>query len=141
MVINMKAYSSILIYAAILALQSCNYITVTSYNTKKKIILEKPSAFLCERIVDFRIAEGGWPISKLDFLNKGIKYYEAIKDFPYQTIEFKIKDSTEMTFYFNNHIKDIENYNKTKKVNLKSFNGKIKFWKKGDKFLWKIKMN
>ena len=95
-------------FFVVTALLSCNHFTATPHS-KKQQLMERPSPFLCDRIVDFRIAEGGWPTSKLDFSNKGIKYYEAIKDFPYQTTDFKIKDSTEMIFYFSNNIKDINN--------------------------------
>jgi hypothetical protein len=129
----------VLYFIAIIALLSCKYFTATPHS-KKQQLLERPSAFLCDRIVDFRIAEGSWPTSKLDFSNKGIKYYEAIKDFPYQTTEFKIKDSTEMTLYFSEHIKDIARYKRTQKIDLNSFNGNIHFWKENEKFLWKINM-
>jgi hypothetical protein len=141
LVMNIRkiAFTFYCFFVASIILQSCNDFTITPHS-KKQQLLERPSAFLCDRIVDFRIAEGGWPTSKMDFSNKGIKYYEAIKDFPYQTIEFKIKDSTEMTFYFSNHIKDIAKYKKTKKIDLNSYNGNIHFWKEDGKFLWKINM-
>lgn len=128
-----------LYFFVIIGLLSCNHFTATPHS-KKQQLLERPSALLCDRIVDFRIGEGGWPISKLDFSNKGIKYYEAIKDFPYQTTEFKIKDSTEMIFYFSDNIKDIKKYDRTKKIDLNSYNGNIHFWKEDGKFLWKINM-
>jgi hypothetical protein len=139
----MKVKKFILVFAYLFItafiLPSCNNFTVTPHS-KKQQLMERPSAFLCDRIVDFRITEGGWPISKIDFSNKGIKYYEAIKDFPYQTTEFKIKDSTEMTFYFRDNIKDIERYKKNKKIDLNSYNGNIHFWKEDGRFLWKINM-
>jgi hypothetical protein len=132
-------YTTVCVFIAINVLQSCNYFTYTPHS-KKQRLFERPSAAICDKIVDFRIAEGGWPISKQDFMNKGLKYYEVIKKFPYQTIEFKIKDSTEMIFYFRDNIKDIEHYKKTKKRDLNSFNGNIHFWKENEKFLWKINM-
>jgi hypothetical protein len=138
---KVKKFILVFVYVFITAniLLSCNNFTVTPHS-KKQQLMERPSAFLCDRIVDFRIAEGGWPINKMDFSNKGIKYYEAIKDFPYQTTEFKIKDNTEMTFYFRDNIKDMERYKKNKKIDLNSYNGNIHFWKEDGRFLWKIKM-
>jgi hypothetical protein len=122
-----------------LLLSSCEYF---SYSRHSKIerLTERPSATICDNIVNFRIVQGGWPTSKEDFMYKDVRNYEAMKDFPYQTTEFKIKDSTEMTLYFSNHIKDVIKSQKTQKSDLNSFRGNIHFWKAGDKFLWKINM-
>ncbi len=120
-------------------MSNCNYISYTPHSKTRRLI-ERPSPIICDRIVDFRLEAGGWPISKQDFMNKGLKYYEAIIDFPYQTTSFKIKDSTEMTFYFYDHIADIKKEAKTKKTDLNGFNGNIHFWKEGGRFLWEINM-
>ena len=101
---------------------------------------ETPSVLLFERIIDFRIEQMGWPISKIDFMNKGIKYYEVFQDFPYQTTTFKIIDSNTMVFSFSEHIKDIKNYNKTQKIDLNSYGGTVRFFKENEKFIWKLKM-
>jgi len=118
----------------------CNYVT---YNPKgkKKQLQATPSVLIFDRMVDFRIKEGGWPISMEDFKSKDIRYYEVVNEFPYQTTQFKIKDSNNMVFYFSDHISDQKEYDKTRKVDLNSYNGNVRFWKEGDKFLWKIKMN
>jgi hypothetical protein len=120
-------------------LQSCNYFTYTPHSKRQRLV-ERPSVAICDKIVDFRYSEGGWPTSRQDFMNKGLKYYEVIKDFPYQNTEFKIKDSTEMTFYFGGHIQDAKRALKTKKTDINNYNGNIHFWKEGGKFLWKINM-
>lgn len=118
----------------------CNYFTYVPKG-KKKQLQETPSVLILDRMVDFRIEQGGWPSSKQDFISKGIKYYEVFNNFPYQTTTFKIKDSNNMVFTFSDHIKDIDRYNKTGKADLNGYNGTVTFWKEGDKFLWKIKMN
>jgi hypothetical protein len=128
-----------LITAIVFTQLSCNNFTFRPHS-KKQQSLERPSIVLCDRIVDFRVAEGSRPTSLSDFMNKGIKYYEVASNFPYKTTEFKRKDSTEMTFYFSNHIKDIKNYDKSQKIDLNSYNGNIRFWKEGGRFVWKINM-
>jgi hypothetical protein len=137
---KVKNLYQVSLFIAIVFIQlSCNNFTFRPHS-KKQQSKEQPSVLFCDRIVDFRLAEGGWPNSMSDFMNKGIKYYEVANNFPYQTTEFKRKDSTEMTFYFSNHIKDIKNYNKTQKIDLNSYNGNIRFWKEGGKFVWRINM-
>jgi hypothetical protein len=136
----MKAFLNIALTVVLfICMISCNHFTYRPHSIKAKM-LERPSISICVKIVEFRIAEGGWPISKQDFMNKGIKYYEEMKDFPYQTTEFKIKDSNNMVFYFRDNIKDIERYKKTQKGDFNGFHGNIVFWKEGDRFLWKINM-
>ncbi|MCP9749563.1 hypothetical protein [Ferruginibacter sp. HRS2-29] len=134
----MKRLSILVLAVALLA--GCNYVT---YNPKgkKKQRQATPSVLIFDRMVDFRIKEGGWPSSMEDFKSKDIRYYEVVNGFPYQNTEFKIKDSNNMVFYFSNHISDMKEYDKTQKVDLNSYNGNVRFWKEGDKFLWKIKMN
>jgi hypothetical protein len=123
-----------------LLIGSCNYVTYTP-KTKKQSFHEKPSPLIFDRIVDFRIEQMGWPISKSDFMSKGKKYYEVFEDFPYLVADFKVIDSNRMTFYFSSHIADMERYNRTGKVDLNSYGGKVRFYKENDKFIWKIKMN
>jgi hypothetical protein len=135
----MKRASTYITGWLLLILISCNYVT---YNpkSKKKQLQATPSVLIFERMVDFRIEQGGWPSSMEDFRSKGIRYYEVVNDFPYQSTQFKIKDSNNMTFYFADHISDIKEYNKTQKTDLNAYNGSVRFWKEGEKFLWKIKM-
>ena len=45
-----------------------------------------------------------------------------------------------MVFYFDQHVKDVANYNATRKVDLNSYAGEVRFYKEEGKFLWKIKM-
>lgn len=129
-------YSIFVVFAFV----SCNYVTYTP-RSKKNIRRETPSIVLFDRIVDFRIEQMGWPVSKTDFISKGIKYYEVFEDFPYQETRFHIIDSNHMTFYFYNHKKDIEKAKRTNKVDLNSYNGSVRFYKENGKFIWKLKMN
>ena len=117
---------------------SCNYITFTPRSKKNKL-KEAPSLVIFDRIVDFRIEQMGWPTSKTDFISKGIKYYEVFENFPYQYTDFNIIDSNTMIFTYSQHIKDQKNYEKTKKVDLNSYSGRVKFYKENGKFIWKIK--
>jgi hypothetical protein len=134
-----KLLFSFFLFLGLLLFNSCNYFSYTRH-TKIERLSERPSAVICDNIVNFRIIQGGWPTSKEDFMYKDVRNYEALKDFPYQTTEFKIKDSTEMTLYFRDHIKDVIKSQKTNKSDLNSFQGNIHFWKEADKFLWKINM-
>jgi hypothetical protein len=118
---------------------ACNQFTFTP-RSKKNIRSETPSILVFERIVEFREKEMGWPVSKTDFMNKGIRYYEVMKDFPYQSIEFKIIDSNNMVFTFSDHIKDARNYAETNKIDLNAYQGSVRFYKENEKFLWKLKM-
>ncbi len=136
----MKLLSGFLYVILILiCFAQCNYVSYTP-KSKRDRSLSRPSALIFDRMVDFRIEQGSWPASRQDFIGKGIKYYEVLNDFPYQTTEFKIRDSNTMTFYYSNHIKDIKQYNKTKKVDLNSYSGHVDFYKENNKFLWKIIM-
>jgi hypothetical protein len=120
-------------------ISSCNYVTYTP-RSKSNIRREKPSIFLCERIVDFRVEQGYWPVSKEDFITKGKKYYDAFQGFRYNYTHFKIIDSNTMRFYFTDHIADLENHNQTQKTDLNKYGGYVKFFKVNDKFAYKIKM-
>lgn len=91
-------------------------------------------------MVEFRIEQGGWPYSMSDFISKGKKYYEVFDYFPYLNNDFKIKDSNHMTFYFSQHIADMEAYKRTGKSELNAYGGHVKFYKENDKFIWRIKM-
>ena len=71
---------------------------------------------------------------------KDAKYNLSIIDFPYQNIRFEITDKDNMTFYFDQYIKDVQKYSKTEKVDLNSYHGKVKFFTESGKFLWKVKM-
>lgn len=132
-------YGFLLAFFLLICFEQCNYVSYTPKSNRNRS-LARPSALIFDRMVDFRIEQGGWPISRQDFIGKGIKYYEVLNDFPYQTTEFKIKDSNTMTFYFSEYIQDIERYKKTQKVDLNSYSGHVNFYKENGKFLWTIAM-
>ncbi len=135
----MKTIILFFVAGAILLISCRNFTYIPK--SKKKQLRETPSVLIFDRIVDFRIEQGGWPTSKEDFISKGTKYYEVFNDFPYLTTIFKIADSNRMIFFFSDHIKDKTRYNETKQTDVNSYNGSVKFWKENGKFLWKIKMN
>jgi len=136
----MKYIRIIFAFLLILFITSCNYFSFTprSKNNKSK---EEPSILIFDRIVDFRIEQMGWPVSKTDFISKGKKYEEVFKDFSYQYTTFTIIDSNRMNFSFSEHIKDIREYEKTNKSELNQYRGTARFFKENGKFIWKLKMN
>lgn len=134
----MQRFFKILLVVGLLS-TSCNYVTFTP-RSKKNVRRETPSLLIFDRMVDFRLEQMGWPTSKMDFMSKGIKYYEVFENFPYQETNFKIIDSNTMVFAFSQHIQDINNYKKTNKVDLNSYGGSVRFFKENDKFIWKLKM-
>ncbi len=117
---------------------ACNYVTYTPRSKKNKLE-EAPSILIYDRIIEFRIEQMGWPTSKMDFMSKGIKYYEVFQNFPYQYTNFKIIDSNTMIFTFSEHIKDVQKFEKTQKADFNSYGGTVKFFKEKDKFIFKIK--
>ena len=131
---------TIITFTCVLQLAACNYVTYTP-RSKGNIRKETPSIILLERIVDFRTVHNSWPVSREDFISKGVKYYEVMHNFPYAATTFKVIDSNTMTFSFSNHIKDQENYNTTGKVDLNAYSGSVKFFKQDGRFVWKLKMN
>ncbi len=124
----------------ILVFTSCNYFTYIP-RSKTAVRRAAPSILLLEKIVDFRVEQHSWPVSREDFISKGIKYYEAFKRFNYTETWFKVIDSNTMVFYFTGHVTDIDDYNTYRKINLNSYNGRAKFFRQKDKFIWKLKMN
>ena len=140
-VLQMKNIIRALTIATIvLIFTSCNYITYIP-RSKASVRRAAPSMLLLEKIADFRVEQHSWPVSTEDFISKGTKYYNAYKDFNYTETWFKIIDSNTMVFYFTGHIVDIEDYNASQKINLNSYNGRAKFFKQNDKFIWKLTMN
>lgn len=121
-------------------LASCNYITYTP-RSKKNIQREKPSVVLLNAIIDYRLVHLDWPVSREVFIGTGKKYRDAFEGFPYSYTRFKIIDSNTMYFYFSGHIKDERNFNETQKVDLNSYSGRVQFYKKQDRFVWKLKMD
>jgi hypothetical protein len=128
---------SFVIFLAV-SINACNYVTYTPRSAKNKLA-EKPTALLFDRIIDFRVEYNSWPVSKEDFISKGNKYKDAFKDSPYLTVEFKRKDSNNMTLYYTDHLKDVETNKRTNKTELNSYRGSVKFYKEHDRFLWKSK--
>ena len=131
-----KAFAFILL----ISFYSCNYVTYSPKN-KKKQLREKPSVIIFDRIIDFRLEQKGWPVSKTDLMSKGTKYYYIFEDFPYQTTVFKIIDSNKMIFYFSNHINTNTTFQKPNKIDLNAYGGHVKFYKENNKFIWELKMN
>lgn len=131
---------TIFVLLIVIAVTGCNYFSFTPRSSTNKY-REMPTAQLYEKIVEFREIHGNWPVSRQDFISKDIKFYKALEGFKYRTVEFKIKDSDNMTFYFSDHIIDVEKEKATKKSELNAYGGHVVFYKENGKFLWKVKMN
>lgn len=99
----------------------------------------KPSIAIMERIVEFREKYNVWPTTKEEFMSKDQRYSAAFEDFPYLSTEFKIIDNNNMTFYFKQNVKNIENYEKNGVKDPLIYRGYVKFYKEGEKFVWKMK--
>ena len=118
---------------------ACKFITITP-RSKRNIYRERPSTLLLDKIIDFRLVQLGWPVSKKDFMSYGVQYYKSFEGFPYSYTWFKIIDSNKMIFYFSGHFQDERNYRKTNKIDLNSYHGRVTFYKVENKFVWKLKM-
>ena len=135
-----RIIGTFIVSALLVVLGSCNYFTYTP-RSKAAVRRAAPSILLLEKIADFRVEQHSWPVSREDFISKGIKYYDAYKSFNYTQTEFKVIDSNTMIFYFTGHIVDVEDYKTSQKTNLNSYNGRAKFFRQNDKFVWKLTMN
>ncbi|HET9430355.1 MAG TPA: hypothetical protein VFO70_04220, partial [Chitinophagaceae bacterium] len=118
---------------------ACNTMTYTP-RSRKNIQREKPSVVLLDRIIEYRIEQNAWPFSREEFISRGIKFKEAFAGFPYLQTKFKVIDQETMIFTFWEHIRDVENYKQTNKIDLNSYAGEVRFFKENDKFIWKLKM-
>lgn len=118
---------------------SCSYVNYTPRNQSQRDAA-RPSPVLLNRIIEFREKYFGWPVSKDEFIYKDPRYKEAFAGFPYLSTQFKIIDGDNMIFYFDQHIKDEENYKTTGKTDLNAFHGKATFYKQNGTFIWKVKM-
>ena len=136
----MKHIYFVAIASLTMLVSACQYVTYTP-RAKAQKRREKPSIFICESIVDFRLEQGRWPVSKEDLITKGKKYYDAFNGFRYTFTHFKIKDSNTMTFYFDHHIADNAIAEQTNVVDLNGFRGRVRFYKVKDRYIYKIKMN
>jgi hypothetical protein len=136
----MKLLYFVAIVTLAMQVSACQYFTYTPRHRSQKQ-REKPSIFICERIVDFRREEGRWPASKEELMAKGKKYYDAFKGFRYYYTQFKTKDSNTMVFYFGEHMADEAWAAQTNKTDLNAYRGKVRFFKVKDKFAYKIKMD
>lgn len=136
----MKHIYFVSIFSLSLLVSACNYFTYTPRHRNQKRP-EKPSIFIYEKIVEFRLEQGRWPSTKEDMITKGQKYYDVFKGFKYNHTRFKIKDSSTMTFYFSEHIADEANFAQTQLTELNAFRGRVRFFKVKDKYAWKVKMN
>ena len=128
-----------IVFASIVFFTSCNKIIYIP-RSKKNIQREKPSVVLLNRMIEFREEFNTWPYSKEGFISKGKKYIDAFDGFPYLETRFKVIDEDRMIFFFFNHKKDQARYEKTKQIDLNSYAGKVKFYRKGNKFIWELKM-
>ena len=135
-----KGIKNSIIISCIVFFTSCNYFTYTP-RSKKNIQREKPSVVLLNRIIEYREEFHDWPYSQQGFASKGKKFMDAFEGFPYLETRFKVIDDDRMIFFFSDHKKDNERYEKTRQIDLNSYGGEVKFYKKDNKFIWKLKMH
>ncbi len=114
----------------------CNYVNYKPISKKEKIQQRLPIT-LFDKIIAFRIDQHSWPISKEDFISKGVTYKQAMESFQFMTIKFDIKDSNNMRLTYYDHPKDIDRRNESGKIELNQNIGIIQFTKEKDQFIWK----
>lgn len=124
---------------ALLIVYGCNYITYTPHS-KKQQQHAKPSIVLLNYMAEFREKNNAWPNSKDEFASTSAKYKQAINEFPYLNIRFKVVDQDKMTFYFDSHIHDVEQQKTINKLYLNAYGGEVIFYKENGKFIWKTIM-
>ena len=117
---------------------SCNYITYTPRSKAKKHH-EAPSVMLLYKIAEFREEYNEWPSSKEYLTSKEKKYKDAFEGFKFLYTSFNIVNNDKMIFSYSRHIEDEANFKTTKKIDLNNYNGEVKFYKEGGKFIWKIR--
>src|SRR5215218_9629131 len=93
----------------------CNYVTITPHS-KLEQQQAKPSINLLECIVEFWEMHTVWPQTKEEFTTASSKYKNSMSNFPYLNTRFKIINQDKMTFYFDEHIKDVENQKQKNKT-------------------------
>lgn len=135
----MSIYFPRIAFILISSLLACNTVTYTP-RSRKNIQREKPSVVLLDRIIEYRIEQNAWPFSREEFIAGATKYKDAFAGFPYLQTKFKVIDQETMIFTFWEHIRDVENYKQTNKIDLNSYAGEVRFFKENDKFIWKLKM-
>jgi len=136
----LKKFMHLKVFVIVLLIsQGCNITTFTAHN-KQEQQHAKPSVRLIESIIEFRETYKKWPQSKEEFISENLMYKESFSDFLYLYTRFKIIDQDNMTFYFDQHRDDVQNYETNKKVDLNALAGEVKFYKSNEKFVWSIKM-
>src|SRR5258705_13867835 len=111
-----------ILFACIIFFASCNWFTYTP-RSKKNIQREKPSVILLNRMIEFREEFNTWLYSKEGFISKGKKYMDAFDGFPYLATRFKVIDDDRMIFFFSDHKRDRERYERTEQIDLNSYGG------------------
>ena len=134
-----RIFKNSIVFAGVVFFTSCNKVTYIP-RSKKNIQREKPSVVLLNRIIEYREEFYSWPYSKEGFMSKGKKYKEAFEGFPYLQMTFKVIDDNRMNFFFSDHKRDHERYERTGQIDLGSYGGVVKFKKANNRFVWKIKM-
>ena len=71
-----KCYLTALVMLTLLV-SACQYTTFTPRNKAQKR-REKPSIFVCEKIVEFRLEQGRWPQNRDDMTSK-VSITNAVK--------------------------------------------------------------
>lgn len=123
---------------AIICLYSCNQFVYLPKSAKQKYFARPHIQFMMA-VVNFRELYGLWPPSLTELGSKSKENRKIIDDFQYEFVDFVSRDIDHLTLYFYGYKKK-SYYHNDNKIDLNAFQGKIKFFKSNDKFVWKVKM-
>lgn len=93
------------------------------------------SPFL-NKIVEFRNSTGNWPKSKNDLVRQGEEYQKIMETFPYENVDFLIKDNQTMVLRYNRYKRKTQGFPDGKIITPTSNGGEIRFYKENNRFTW-----
>ena len=120
-------------FCFVMSLASCGYIAGPFSGQNGSTVEISP--FL-NKIVDFRNNTGKWPTSKNDLVRHGEEYQKVMETFPYENVDFVIKDNQNMILRYNRYKRKVQSFPDEKIIKPTSNGGEIKFYKDNNHFSW-----
>ena len=133
-----KLVCRLYVISILVSFYGCGQFTYTPHSAKEKYFA-RPHVQFMMTVVNFREKYGVWPpsIGEMELMFPEAK--KIIHDFQYQSLDFLIKDKDNLTINFYNYKKTLY-YGDPTVVDLNAFQGRIRFYKSDNKFVWKVKM-
>jgi len=126
------------VISILVSFYGCGQVTYQPHSAKQKYFA-KPHVQFMMTVVNFREKYGVWPpsLGEMELMLPEAK--KIIHDFQYQSVDFLIKDGDNLTVRFYNY-KKTSYYADPSKIDLNAFQGRIRFYKSDNKFVWKVRM-